>query len=570
MTRFRSLAVVTFALLAAPTVAAAPRDDLLRIAPPDAAVVVLVQNGGAHAKAVLGSPFAAWFPSSALGKQLAAGLKLGEATGGVRAALGALGTTPDEVLTDVLGDAVGFAYSPAPANDPVGERSVILVRPQNPATLTRLVDRLNDLQTRDGELKGVERREHGGAAYAVRLRSDGAAEFYALQGGVFVFSRSEADVKAALDRDRAEPRAAERLPALSAKLVRLGLSDAAAVVLVNPRPLDAELTAKTAAAGPDERAFLTRFGEVWKALDTAAVYLSLGDGLEAGVALDFRPVELPPATRSWLTGPRTPSALWAAVPDNALAAVAPRFRASEGLDLLRSVLPDPGRAAVDAALGNTLGPVLGRDRLPRVLDALGPDWAVWAEPPAAGAGPLPVVVGAVRLRADGPRGAELTRAVERAVGFGFETARVAYNAKHADQIEIEDEQSADGRLVTLTGTKAFPTGVRPSFAVRGGFLVLSTSPDAIRRFRPPTDAAAAPANGEAVVARLSGTAVRSYLAEHREALARVLGGNPSETSRTFDQLAVLLEPLDRAELVVRGTETGLRLSMRTRLVRPLK
>jgi hypothetical protein len=124
--------------------------------------------------------------------------------------------------------------------------------------------------------------------------------------------------------------------------------------------------------------------------------------------------------------------------------------------------------------------------------------------------------------------------------------------------------------VTLTGTKAFPAGVRPSFAVRGGFLVLSTSPDAIRRFRPPSDAAAARATGEAVVARLSGAAVRGYLAEHREALALVLGRNPSESLRTLDQLAELLEPLDRAELVVRGSETGLRLSVRVSTVRPLK
>lgn len=561
MTWVRTLTALALALVAAAPAAAAPRDDLLRVAPPDAAVVVLVQNGAAHTKAVLASPFAAWFPSSALGQQVAAGLKLGDAREGVQAALGALGTTPDEILTDVLGDALGFAYSPAPGNDPTAERMVILVRPRNPAALTRLVDRLNELQTRDGELKSVERREHGGAAYHVRRRADGADEFYALRNGVFAFSRSEADVKAALDRDRTEP--TDRPPLLATKLARLGLADAAAVVLVNPRTLDAELAAKTTAADADERAFLSRFGEAWKALDAAAVYVALGEGVEAGVALDFRPGELPPVARAWLTGARTPSVLWAAVPDNALGAVAARFRAAELLDLLRAVLPEKGRAAVDATLGNTLGPVLGRNRLPRVLEALGPDWVVWAEPPPAGAGPLPVVVGAVRLKGDG----DVTRAVERAVGFGFEAARVAYNAKHADQIEIEDEPGADGRLVTLTAEKAFPTGVRPSFAVKGGYLVLATSPDAIRRFRPPSDAAPA-GNGEAVVARVSGPALRTYLREHREALARAVGGD--DAARTFDQLVALLEPLDRAEIVVRGTDTGMRLSVRVRPVRPLK
>lgn len=560
MTRVRSFVALALALVAAPA-AAAPRDDLLRVAPPDAAVVVLVQNAAAHSKAVLASPFAAWFPTSPLGQQLAAGLKLGDAREGIQAALGALGATPDDVLTDVLGDAVGFAYSPAPANDPTGERMVILVRPRNAAALTRLLDRLNDLQTRDGELKAVERREHGGAAYHVRRRADGADEYYAIRNGVFAFSRSEADVKAVLDRDRTEP--TDRPSTLAAKLVRLGLTDAAAVVLVNPRPLDAELAAKTASAGPDERAFLGRFGEAWKALDAAAVYVSLGEGVEAGVAIDFRAGELPPVARAWLTGARTPSALWAAVPDNALGAVAARFRAAEVLDLLRAILPEKGREAIDTTLGNTLGPVLGRDRLTRVLEALGPDWAVWAEPPASGTGPLPVVVAAVRLKGD----ADVTRVVDRAVGFGFEAARVAYNAKHADQIEIEDEADAAGRLVTLTGEKAFPAGVRPSFAVKGGYLVLATSPDAIRRFRPPSDAAPA-GNGEAVVARLSGQALRTYLREHRDALARVVGGD--DAARTIDQLGVLLEPMDRAEVVVRGTDTGMRLAVRLRPVRPLK
>ncbi|MFO0799052.1 MAG: hypothetical protein U0804_16410 [Gemmataceae bacterium] len=560
MTRARTLAALAVALVAAAPATAAPRDDLLRVVPPDAAVVGLVQNGAAHTKAVIGSPFAAWFPSTPLGQSLAAGLKFGDARDGLRTALAALGTTPDEVVADVLGDAVGFAYSPAPGNNPAAERMVILIRPRAPATLSRLVERLNDLQTRDGELKAVERREHGGGVYHVRRRTDGTDEFYTLRNGVFAFSRSEADVRAVIDRDRTEP--ADRAPALAAKLGRLGAADAAVVVLVNPRPLDAELAAKTAAAGPDERAFLGRFGEAWRALDAAAFYVTLGDGVEAGVALDFRPGELTPAARAWLTGARTPTALWAAVPDNALGAVAVRFRAAEAVETLRAVLPEPGRAAIDSTLGSYLAPVLGRDRLPRVLEALGPDWAVWAEPPAAGAGPLPVLVGAVRLKGD----ADVTRAVERAVGFGFAAARVAYNAKHADQIEIDDEVTADGRVTTLSGEKAFPAGVRPAFAVKGGYLVLATSPDAVSRFRPPSDAA--PPAGEAVIARLSGPALRAYLREHRDALVRVIGD--ADAGRTFDQLAVLLEPVERADVVVRGTETGVRLAVRIRPVQPLK
>ena len=44
----------------------------------------------------------------------------------------------------------------------------------------------------------------------------------------------------------------------------------------------------------------------------------------------------------------------------------------------------------------------------------------------------------------------------------------------------------------------------------------------------------------------------------------------ADTARTFDHLAALLEPIDRAEVLVRGAETGFRLAVRVRPVRPLK
>src|SRR5690606_349977 len=200
----------------------------------------------------------------------------------------------------------------------------------------------------------------------------------------------------------------------------------------------AEVKAKVAAARPDEKPFLDRFAEVWAALDAAAVYLAVGADVEAGVALDFRPGALSPAARGWLTGTRAPSGLWAAVPDTALFAAAARYRAGELIATVRSLLPEKGKQELDKALGDTLGSVVGRSRLPRVLDALGPDWVVWVEPPAGEGAFLPVVVGAVQIDADGPTAGETRRAIERAVGFGFQAAQVAYNATHADQIELQE------------------------------------------------------------------------------------------------------------------------------------
>jgi len=567
----RVVALLAVAFAATPAAAAAPTDDVLRVAPPDAALVLLVRDARGHADAVAGSPFAAWFPASALGKQLLAAGDVRRLREAAAPVLVALGVTPEELLNNVFGDAVAFAYTPAAPADPAGERALLLVRPRKPETLAKLIDRLNEIQTGNGEVKAVVRREHLGEPYFERQKAGGGAEFYAFRGPVFAYSGSEADVRAVVGRDKTAPPVADKAPELAAKMARLGVADALAVLLVNPRPFDAEFRAKTAAAKPDEEPFLRQFAEAWAALDAAALYVAVGADAEVGVALDFRPTALPQTARAWLTGDRPASALWPAVPADALVAVAARFRAADLLDTVRAVLPVRGKAALDASLADTLGPVVGRDRLPLVLDALGPDWALWLEPPVAGSGPLPAAVGVVRVKAAGPRAKETQRAMERAVGFGFQAARVAYNATHADQIELLETPDGDAVVTSLVGAKAFPPGVQPAFAFKAGYLVVASTSAAVERFRPPTGDAK---GGEAVAARVSGPAIREYVRTHRDAIAEMLAaagrGEKADVAKQFDQFAAVLEPVERMEILIRGSESGVRVAVRVKLVKPLK
>src|SRR5690349_20665085 len=126
----RFAAALALAVLAAGSVpAASPRDELLRLAPQDAALVLVVQNARDHVRAASESPFAEWFPSSGLGRLLLAGGDFGKARTGATAILGELGTNPEELLDDVLGDAVAFAYTPGPPDRPGEERAVFLIRP---------------------------------------------------------------------------------------------------------------------------------------------------------------------------------------------------------------------------------------------------------------------------------------------------------------------------------------------------------------------------------------------------------------------------------------------------------
>lgn len=568
---FRRLALAAALLVGggAPAAAAppAPRDEALRLAPPDAALVLVVQNLRDHLKEVSEGPFAAWFPSSALGKQILGSQSLKGFIDGATPVLGALGLTPTELLHDIVGDAVVFAYTPAPASDPKGERSVILVRPRKMDALTGLIDRVNDLQKKGGEVKEVAERKHAGLAYFERQKPDGPSDFYCVRDGVFVFSQSEAEIRAVLDRAKLPK---DKPPVLADRLAKLGATDAVVAVLVNPRPLDAELAATVKAARGDERPFLATFAEVWKATDAAALYLSLGAGAEVGVSLHFDPKKLPAGLKDWLVGPRAPSAVWASVPEGALFAAAGRVKPNDVLAALSQVVPKEGGRGVREALEQALGPVLGKDKLPLVLDALGPDWGVWVEPPAKGTA-VPVVVGAVKVDSSGPKGAEAAKALDQALEFGFQLARVAHNARHKEQLELKEEKDGDAVIKSLSGG-GFPAGMSPAFALKGGYLLLSTSPDAIRGFKPPTGEPKP--GGEVPLARFNGVAAREYLTAHGPKLARLLSdagaGDEKSLAEQLGNLALVLEPVERVELLTRGDDTGLRLVLRVKPAKPLK
>ncbi|MBN9120073.1 MAG: hypothetical protein J0I06_13065 [Planctomycetes bacterium] len=565
--------VLALALTLSLPVAAAPptpRDEALRLAPDAFALVAVVQNLRDHTTAVSESPFASWFPTTPLGKQILGGANFKQITDSATPLFGALGITPSDLLHDVIGDAAVFAFTPAAPTDPSGERSIILVRPRKPDTLVKVIERLNDVQTKSKELKALVEHKHAGETYFERQKPNGPSDFYCFRDGVFAFSASETEIKAVIDRDKAAPR--DKPSVLAARMTKLGVTDAAVVLLVNPRPLDAELAAKVKNARPDEKAFLTKFAEVWAAADAAALYLQVGAAAELGVSLQFDPAKVPAGARAWLVGERTPSAVWAAVPDDAIAAVAGRVRPNDLFTFLDSLNADDGKFGARATIEQALGPLIGKDKLPLVLDALGPDWGAWVAPPAKGStDSVPAAVTAIKVRTDAPRGAEAAKALVQSLEYGFQVARIAYNAKHKDQLELREEADGDTVVRSLAG-EGLPAGFRPSFALKGGYLLISTSPDAIKAFRPPT--AEPKPGGDVPFARFSATAARGYLESHSAVLAKLLSaagaGDEKGLADQFDMLARVLEPVDTVELVARGDATGVKLSLRVKPAKSLK
>jgi hypothetical protein len=570
----RAVSILAILLVAASPAAGETRDELLRVAPADAAIVVIVQNARDNYRNLAQSPFAQWAPSTAIGKRILESAEFRQLRDSAAMIFRELDTTPETIIDDVVGDTVAFAFSPAHAASAKDERAVLLIRPRKTETLRKLLDRVNELQTKSGELKAIHRKEHAGMEYVERQKSAGASEFYCFRGDVFAFSSSEADIRGLLDRDKAAPPIADKTPELVARMKRLGVSEAAGLILINPRALDAELTARVAAAKPDEKRFLARFAEAWAALDAAAIYARLDTGVELGVSLRFQPGRLPPDLKKWLTGPADGSTSASLLPADALVGVAAHVRAVELIDLIASIAPvEAGKPGVKDFIDQALGPFFGRDKLATVLNALGPNWAVWAEPPS-GQGFLPTIVAAVEIGGTSEERQRAEKALVQGIEFGVQLLRVGYNASHTDQIEFKEETKNGIVVRSLVNDTVFPPGFRPSFAMVKGYLVIATSPEPILRFTPPP---ANPERGRAerTIARFSGTGSRAYLQTHGPRLARFLTEmgivrDEKPTREMIDMLAAALELIESAELVIRPDENGLQIALKIKPARPLK
>ncbi len=564
----RCLLTLALALALALPARAGPRDEALRLAPNDFALTVVVQDLRAHIQTVTASPFAAWFPTSTLGKKLLGSTALKSATDAATPIFTTLGVTPTDLFHDILGDAVVFAY--APATGTRDERSVILLRPRKPELLADVIGKLNEAQIQSKELKAVLTRKHAGESYFERQKSEGPSEFYCFRGGVLAQSQSEAEIKAVIDRDRTSPN--DKPPELVARMKTLGVASAAVVLLINPRPFDEELTTKVKNAHPNERRFLMKFAEAWRASEAAAVYCAFGVNMEVGLSVRFDPTKVPSGAKSWLVGARTPSVVWSAIPESALAAVCGRMKPTELLDSLVSLNAD-GEPTPREAMEQLLGPIMGKDKLPVILDSLGPDWGVWVLPPtehAIGAkGKVPVVVAAVRVQ--GPKRVEASKSLRQSLEYAFQAARIAYNARHKAQIALREDKDGDTVITSLSGD-GLPTGFLPCFTFKGEFLLVSTSPDAIRSFQPPMGEPKP--SGEVPLVRFNATTTRAYLTSHATMLAKLLAtagaGDKESLSDQLAGLAALLEPVDRVELLAHGNTAGFKLLLRAKMVKPLK
>jgi hypothetical protein len=539
--------LLAVALWSAPAAAfAGPRDDLLRLVPDDYTFCLVLQDLREHAKADGKSPFLSDLAESPVMK----GLRNTPEAGKVRAAfetiLKELEVTPEQLRDDLLGDAVVFAYRKGPPGQEAKEDGLILLHARDDKLLARVVERINELQKKGGELHSVEAVASKDGDYFRRVKSarQEAAEFYALRGHKLIFSGSETLLQATLAK-LATPPAGE--PLVARRMQQLGVNDAPLSFLVNPRAFDADLAESAKSGKEAERAFLKEFAGYWKAVEGVALFLNFAPSLELGLAVHVRKDDLPAPARRFFAEAGKRSPLWDRVPDDALFALVGRFHVESLVGMLGNFLTQTDRQKVVEGVARMSKTFFKPDDLGPLTRGFGPDVGFWVTKPDPAAKTwCPQATLAVKL-ADGPDGQKAERAALKGLDF---LARLASLSEK--NVEVFEEQQGQVRVTGLASA-AFPPGFRPCFASGGGYLLVADAPGSVARFgaptSPPADAAEVP------VLRVSVAAWREYLKTHRtgltEYLAKVNKTDAGALNAQIDALMPLLDGLDAIEIVQR-------------------
>ena len=562
----RIYSVALFVCGFAASAQANPTQHLLRSVPPECSLCLVAQDWKGHGRRIAESPFAERLKKSDLGKTLLNPDALQKIFELEKVLTDSLGLTFEQLRDDILGDAVLYAYRPGPPGKPDEDAGVFLLKAREPKTLAKFVASFNDAQTKSGELKAATEVTSGKLVYTRREKTDGTTEFYFLRDGTFAFSRDERLVRQVLALDAAPPKDAPFHDAYE----RLGLQKAALAAIFNPRPLDAELKAKIAAAPDDHaKAFLAQFARIWSATRAAAVSVDLGADAELALHAAFDPMALPPELKPFLGSPKA-STLWSVIPKDALFAMAGRLDVPEALALGRSFLGDAGSKWLQELLDKTIAPAVGKDALPGLLKGIGPDWGIWIAAPTK-SGTLPEVTLALRVRAPGEKDSPLGDALRMGLDFAFQMFRVQYNRTHDDQFALKQIKDEAGAIAHLENAKLLPPGVRPAYAQRGEYFVLASSPEAILRF----DAKPHKGDDDAQpYIRIGWAALDRYLKANAEdlakAMAAVSGKSAADVLKEFREWQQILELLDATEVRRTGTADGAKWSLKLKLAAPLQ
>ncbi len=563
--------LILLALLAAPslTLAANPEAELLRLTPKETTFCLVVRDVRGFSAGVLDGPFAKAFQRSALGKALAATPEFAQIDVFMQVLPKTLQVEWSKLRDDVFGDVIVLAYQNGPPGKPEDERGLLLTWTRDPKLAATLIERINTVQKESGELSELRPIAHKGETYYRRVKNKGAPEFYMQKGQILAFGTQESAIQRLIELDQELPPADRQAPPLAKELERVD-GRGLATLWLNPRSFDAELANKLQSAQGQEAAFLTAFAQVWKALDGVGVNCRVQKDVEFDLTFATRKDALPPALAKFAAGFKEPSAVWQAIPDDALFAVAGRVDLPAFIEMVSFFLAPEARQALHGSVEQGLAPLFGK-KLAQLLPAhLGPDFGICITPPRSDKALLPELLAAIRIQSGDDNRMEQT--IKDALDVAVTLLRVNLNAKTDEPVRLETKKQDGVEVKYLTHDKLLPPGVQPAYAVKDGYLFLASHPDRILSAR--ISANAKPADGPNRLAVLSLRNLRDYLTKHREPLADAISKQQStpraELSGQFDKILMAIELFDRVELINDTKRPGdMKLTLRLSMTQPI-
>ena len=394
--------VVIEAHLPAAEPGARPADALLRLVPPDAAVVVTVEGLRDQVRAFTRSRLAAdlWqLPAVRAWLDSEKYQQFEQSRAQIEAVLGANLT---DLRDELLGDAVVLALRLPPEGpaDASLARGLLLFRARNQSLLERLIGLVNTTQKDSGELLEVGDRQRAGMTYHVREFPAAAGRptesYVSYPDGTFAFSNSELLIHAVIDRKtpaRAAQNASREGAGASAvndsgAKIELGLGDlpklrsvqhrlperALARLFIDPRPLGRLLAAAPRPAKPSDARLMALLERYLAAVDYAGAALVWTErSIVVHTAETLDSSRLDPWLRRWAGDTRRLDPALERVPSTALALLSAHVDAPALYDALSGIVPDedqPKLANIEIVL---TGLLLGQDlRRTRILPRLGP------------------------------------------------------------------------------------------------------------------------------------------------------------------------------------------------------
>lgn len=440
-------------------------DDILKVVPAQAGVCLIVEDLAAHYQSVARSelwkriqashPYQRWLASPTYGKltQVWPLLPI------------YLGMSGAELRDEVLGQSVVLAFRPR-QNAEDRDIGIFFCRAADEQLLTKLVTALS-VPTNQ---RKVEKRHHRDTLYYWRQEGRKAPEYLLQLGPIGVLTDSETAIQQVIDAYMDGGGLAES-PLIHR--VRNSLPEGTPLqILVNPRSLDASLSAMMKPKNPGEEVIQRYLQNLWKSLDWLAVTLGIGDAVQ--LSLHWQPKEesapsVPPENR-----------FWQRLPADVLAAGIVNLDLVSTIDFLSHITDQRTRTDM-RVMGSVVQQLLAGYSLDKdILPLLGPLWGFAAYLENADLR----LITMLQLRdVDANKSDELTIDPEVALEFALRPVLVLIgleqNREKNDQIQAQMLIAQGARIHYLYGSTIWPSWAQPSFAVSSGFVMLASHPSAI-------------------------------------------------------------------------------------------